>query len=586
MKRLMQAVLACAVVLAVVSVVAAQQVPQPVVRLGNWLEVGNEVFMHIIATSEVHYKTTHNYDFENAIRDRVPSRSPQATTPQVGEGDVTWAQNRLGVEARYQKNLMFYLLFEHRQIFDGNTIDDRSNASNPGGTDIFGRAASTENPSFHTERYWIDYKFPGTPLRMRVGADLWTQDQAGLIGDDDPRFALFGEFGDFDLMAAAVIQNEAQRLGLQNDNDFVYYTFSAGYNLKPHRLQLDVTYFRDRWSGADLAGTTTTRTGDPMTPFTYEGQQYDSVLIMGSWSGRVGPVRGLLQGNVLTGTARGGTGRIPGSLPPGTIPGRSYDILAFAAVAYAEVDLGVVRPFVGLVFGTADGDPTDDRLRGFATLPQGEITLITGTPFFSHLDTSPAFAGRRDYGCPGRFNGLPSRFGGVAGNRSAVGTFVTAASAAGGFGECNHTVGNPFNDRLGRPSHPGINTTYSNPGTLVIPAGLKVFPVKGHEITGWYVYRGMIDTRLLELAFAPELAGRSIRKDIYHELGGYWQWTLNPHFDFRLAGGIGIPAGAFRDLARLANCNTVGPGGVGTPFRACEGEDVALRGEARFRARF
>jgi len=29
---------------------------------------------------------------------------------------------------------------------------------------VFGRPAVTENPGFHTERYWIDYKFPGTPL--------------------------------------------------------------------------------------------------------------------------------------------------------------------------------------------------------------------------------------------------------------------------------------------------------------------------------------------------------------------------------------------------------------------------------------
>ena len=77
---------------------------------------------------------------------------------------------RLGVEARYQKNLTLYLLFEHQQIFDGNLIDDRSNSTNPGGTDVFGRAARTENPGFHIERYWIDYKFAGhatAPARGR-----------------------------------------------------------------------------------------------------------------------------------------------------------------------------------------------------------------------------------------------------------------------------------------------------------------------------------------------------------------------------------------------------------------------------------
>ena len=41
-----------------------------------------------------------------------------------------------------------------------------------------------------------------------------------------------------------------------------------------------------------------------------------------------------------------------------------------------------------------------------------------------------------------------------------------------------------------------------------------------------------------------------------------------------------------RDLARLANCNTAVPTGVGVPFRACAGNDAALAAEVRFRARF
>jgi len=74
------------------------------------------------------------------------------------------------------------------------------------------------------ERYWIDYKFQGTPLRMRVGADLWNVDQAGLYGDDDPRFALFGEFGDFDamVMGGSPVLSAAPRVG--NDNDLNVYT--------------------------------------------------------------------------------------------------------------------------------------------------------------------------------------------------------------------------------------------------------------------------------------------------------------------------------------------------------------------------
>ena len=114
-------------------------------------------------------------------------------------------------------------------------------------------------------------------------------------------------------------------------------------------------------------------------------------------------------------------------------------------------------------------------------------------------------------------------------------------------------------------------------------AGLRTFPLKGHEITGWYSYRAMADNNLLEEAFAPEIqAGviRKIRKSLYHELGGFWMWTLNPHFDIRLAGSIGINGDGGRDLARLADCDP------GAARRTCQGETLALRGEARFRARF
>jgi hypothetical protein len=556
-------------VLMLASVTTAQQVPQPIVRTGNFIEVGNDVFMHIMASADIRYKTVHNYDFDDKVRDRTPDRSPSSTLSQEGESDLSYAELRLGVEARYQKNLTLYLLFEHQQIFDGNLIDDRSNSTNPGGTDVFGRAPSSENPGFHIERYWIDYKFAGTPLRLRVGADVWTQDQAWLVSDDDPRFALFGDFDNVGVMAAAVIQHESQRLGLTNDNDFIYYTFSGWYTLQPHKFQLDVTYFRDRFTGAD-----TQLAGRPSTgsQFGFQGQKFDSVLLMASWSGVVGPVRALVQGNILTGTAHGGRA----GLPTGAVPGRKYDIFAGAVVAYAEVDLGMVRPFVGLVYGSGDGDPSDNKLHGFMTLPEREGSEIKNSPFFGFLETSAAFyAGvARDYACPARAQGV--RASAPTGNPLAVGTAVLGGSTGTGFAECAHSGQNLFNDRLGNTSHLGINTAYSNPGALVIPVGLRVFPLKGHEITGWYVYRGLAKTQLLEIAFAPELAGRGISKTQYHELGGFWMWTLNPYFDIRLAANIAIPGEGYKDLGRLATCNTI----------QCTGNDVALSAEARFRARF
>ncbi len=321
----------------------------------------------------------------------------QATPPRMRtESDAALFLNRLGVEVRYQKNLKFYLLFEHQQFVDGNLIDDRANSTNPGGTDVFGRAAATENPGFHTERYWIRYKFPGTPLKLHVGADLWNVDQAGIVGDDDPRIALFGEFGNFDVMAAAVIQFESQRLGLENDNDLIYYTFSAGYNLKPHRFQFDVVYMRDRFAGADLA---IPRVAPATTGIGFQGQKHDSVLLMASWSGQLGPVRALLQANGVVGRAKGGTAGLPNF--PTNVSQRGYDILAGAAIAYAEVDLGIVRPFVAVIIGTPDSDPTDRELHGFAPASWQDVTQITGVSWFEHLDTSTNFAGR-DYACPAR----------------------------------------------------------------------------------------------------------------------------------------------------------------------------------------
>jgi hypothetical protein len=173
-------------------------------------------------------------------------------------------------------------------------------------------------------------------------------------------------------------------------------------------------------------------------------------------------------------------------------------------------------------------------------------------------------------------------------NPYAIGTGFTAAGGgptSAASAECYHGVARAWNSQLGRSSHIGLGSiSYSNPGTLVIPAGLRVFPLKGHEITGWYVYRAVADSALLEAAFIvgtdPGFTGR-INKTLYHELGGFWMWTLNPHFDIRLSGNIGIPGEGSKDLARMSDCNP-----SPTVRQACQGDDLALKAEARFRARF
>jgi hypothetical protein len=301
-------------------------------------------------------------------------------------------------------------------------------------------------------------------------------------------------------------------------------------------------------------------------------------------------------------------------------PDRNYDVLAGSAVAYAEADLGIVRPFVMALWATGDGDPTDHKLHGFNPYPYNTTIQMTGTSWFAHLDTSQVFA--RDYACPARFQGLgvtnvntpgvasatnpgapgiPGRSGPVVAtnnptqvvagqqNPYATGIGVSAATPGGGETECTHTVTSPFNDRLGNTSHLGVYSALSNPGTFVGFAGLRVFPLKGYEINGWYAYRAMVNSNVLEAAFAPEMKARGvsgIREGEYQEIGGSVLWTLNPNFDIRLAGNIAMPLGGYYDLAHLGNCNTPGGGGAYTTSARCGGNDPALHAEARFRARF
>jgi hypothetical protein len=172
LKRLTQVVLMSVIVLAVAALAAAQQTTQPVVRLGNFIEVGNDLFMHIIATADMRYNTVQNLDFDERIRDMTLSRSPTNTAQHETEGDLFYSELRFGVDFRYQKSLTFQLMFENQYVFDGNLIDDRANNSNPGGTDVFGRPASTENPGFRVERFWARYNFVGTPVTLFVGAEL------------------------------------------------------------------------------------------------------------------------------------------------------------------------------------------------------------------------------------------------------------------------------------------------------------------------------------------------------------------------------------------------------------------------------
>jgi hypothetical protein len=94
----------------------------------------------------------------------------------------------------------------------------------------------------------------------------------------------------------------------------------------------------------------------------------------------------------------------------------------------------------------------------------------------------------------------------------------------------------------------------------------------------------MLNSSLLEQAFRvgidPGFTGKFDLAQI-HEFGGFYQWTLNPYFDIRLAGNAAFLGEGYKELAEMSDCNLQQTG-----FQACGGKNVALKGEVRFRARF
>src|SRR5262249_58256933 len=116
----------------------------------------------------------------------------------------------------------------------------------------------------------------------------------------------------------------------------------------------------------------------------FQGQKVDSVLLIGSASGRVGPVRGLVQGNLITGTARGGVLEdLTSKGLNGTVaPKQHYDILAGSVIAYAEVDLGMVQPFGMFLLASGDGDPTCHKLQCSDHLALGKALEGVRPPLF------------------------------------------------------------------------------------------------------------------------------------------------------------------------------------------------------------
>jgi hypothetical protein len=228
---------------------------------------------------------------------------------------------------------------------------------------------------------------------------------------------------------------------------------------------------------------------------------------------------------------------------------RSMDIFAWGVIGGVEANLGVIRPFFAFAIGSGDDDVNDNDLEGFSPLPDGEITLTTGQPEFAVLTRSPSWGGR-DMGPPAR-------------------------ASLGVGNEFLHTVSGPFSDRMGN-NVSGLDTTYSNPGTFTLVPGVKIFPVKGHELDLWYAYRSVMESAPIEAVLGGAV---SVDEQMTHEVSAMYTWKVNKHFDIRAIGHLYWAAAGAQDIAETVVCNTA-------TGETCKGEDVGLRGEIRFRAQF
>ena len=340
MKAVMKLMLGSVLVLALAAAAAAQS-PTPVVRMGDWVEIGDEVWMNVISANTIRYATGHNWDLEGDIRDLTASGSVTSSGNKFsGKADSFFAEIRLGADFRFQKNLRMRVLLEADSVFDGSLIDDQVNNPTDGGRN-----------SVHVERFWIDYRLPKTSLRMRVGADLWCLDIACVVSDDDPGIKFFYNAGDFEARTFIIVNQESAKLNnLTNDNDNIYYMLGGRYTgMKGHTFALDFLYDRDRFN--QIAA----------------GRESDFYLFMPGWRGRFGPVSGFVEGLFGFGEVR--------------TPDRDFDVANWAILFGGELKIGKVTPFLGVIYASGDDNANDTDLNGFNPVNHSDVHLISLGPF-------------------------------------------------------------------------------------------------------------------------------------------------------------------------------------------------------------
>ena len=513
MKRLQLWALIGVLALAMAGVAAAQSTPEPVVRMGDWIEIGDDAWMNIIGANTMRYRWTDNLDFDSDVQDKPGTTNLSSGSCLESECDIFQIETRFGADFRYKKDLTMRVLFEQQHVYDGRSID------------------GNEGLDPHVERAWIDYKVPNTGLRIRVGAHLWIQDPLGWVGDDDPGFDIYYEAGPLELHAAAMIEQDGTRLGLANDNDLIYYLFDVAYNLKPHRFSLNIYAARDRYC-PDCPDEANSR------------MKTDVVNITPAWEGKFSIFKFVLQGSVAVGEAS-----------RGPAPGDKLDIFAYAFQAVGELDLGKIKPFFSILYGSGDDDPNDDELNAYASQVSKEITL-GGSSIMSVLRTNS------------------SMYSGVEQDPMYSGIFgVNSANSRLRSGD------NWFNNNWGAHQSYDIRGGYAGPGSFHPAFGVRFFPVKGWEIAAHWAGRFIIETDTIE----AQLGGPAdIDKFLYQEIGALVIWKLSKHFDVLAKGRMMIPGEGAKDLAEQAdpaNCGRTAPD-------TCDGDDIALVGQVKIRARF
>jgi hypothetical protein len=547
MKRAIAVVLAYVLALSLISVAMAAEdsTPKPVVRMGDWVEVGDDLFVNFIITNTMHYQTTTNLDFEGDIQDGTATLEGSSSNLYVGSGDHFQNEGRIGFDVMYKKNLKAQVLYETQTVYDGSMIDDAG------------------DNAVHIERFWVDYKFANTPFRARVGAWLYGPDIGQLRNDDDPGLHLFAEFGNFEFKFGAIIEEESSLAfdgrtanvpnRVTNDNDNIHYEFLFNYTSKPHTFCLCVFWDRDRMEQG-------------------KGQtEMDYIQVMPGWEGSFGPIQAMAQAMIGFGKAK--DAGFDNIIDPAARPTRDeLDIFTWGFMAAAEFDLGKIRPVLGIIIGSGDDDPSDDALNGYSAFTTDEVTN-TGTVVGFDVAAD-------GWGIDGEFKFDPPAQASIGGSRA---NFLKGSSGV-------------FNTRLGWNAHrdvqggtsdnPAWSTNpFSNPGTLKALAGVKFLPLEAHEIGLWYVYGAMLEPDMLNqaseagvAAYREAITGNVIdfSSSLFHEIGAHWTWSLNKHFQIQPLAFVVIPNQGIQDIASTVACGT----------QPCEGEDVAVVARLQFRATF